>query len=470
MKSLSIRTKITLLCAIALVMVVTVTYFVILFVSDQVFQKSVRDSLIEAVEQNITEIKFSAADAETQFDYDNNDYIEYNGGYLQIDDAFLDELNQVYTSLYSTDGSFLYGENPIALNSAELSFLNSQLQNIKVDGTVYYVFDRELSEQGLEGLWIRGIVSEEKGRPQFLNIARISLIALPLIVLFALISAYILSGKMLRPIQQMVKAASQINKGGDLNKRIELKAGSDELHRLADSFNHMLERLQKSFENERRFTSDASHELRTPISVILAQCEYTLEKERSIKEYQEDLQVILRQSKKMSALINDMLDFTRLESKAQNMAFTKIDLSKLVSSLCEDMALLKDKNISLSFHVQNNVFCSGNHELLSRLLTNLISNAYRYGKTDGHIWVDLAKNDSDNTAVLSVGDDGIGIAAEDLDKIFLRFYQAEQSHSGSGTGLGLAMVYEIAQLHSGSVSVKSELGKGSNFIVTLPLI
>ena len=299
------------------------------------------------------------------------------------------------------------------------------------------------------------------------EISTLSLIILPIILIAAVLGGYFIAKRMLMPIKQITNAAENISRGGDLKKRIELDSGKDELHRLADSFNNMIARLDESFEAERQFTSDVSHELRTPMSVIMAQCEYTLDEERTPQEYERALRLIRRQGRKMTKLINDMLDFVRLERRGTNYQIEKLNLSALVNSVCEDMSLIRERGISLEHEVEDEIWVDGNPALLSRLLSNLISNAYRYGKDDGHIKVRLKKSQDEVT--LSVSDDGIGISREDKEKIFRRFYQADSSRTGSGTGLGLSMVKEIASFHGGSMSVESEPGKGSEFTFHLPV-
>ncbi len=223
----------------------------------------------------------------------------------------------------------------------------------------------------------------------------------------------------------------------------------------------MLDRLETSFEKERRFTADVSHELRTPTSVVLAQCEYALEAPRPEMEYVRSLEVIERQGRKMSKLINEMLAFTRLERGTDRYPMQSLDLSALVRDACEDLSLIREKGITLTAGIADGVTVRGNPELLSRLLTNLVGNAYRYGRADGHIRVDLSTADGD--ALLRVTDDGIGISEDDRTKIFDRFYQADPSRSDAGSGLGLAMASEIARFHGGSLSVESRLGEGSVF-------
>lgn len=465
MKSLSIRSKITLWFTAALLLVVFFTLFIVLSANRQVIQKNIQDNLIETVEDNVDEIEFyhniDNVDLHNETDY----FIRFRGGYLEIDDDFLDQVNEVYTALYHADHTLIYGENPVSRQVSDLEFADSKVQRIKADHTLYYIFDRKLTLKGLEGLWLRGVVSEKQGMAQMSDITRMSLVLLPFMVLVSVIGGYLIAGRMLRPIQKISESASQISSGGDLKRRIAIGEGKDELHQLAKNFNAMFQRLEEAFDAERQFTSDASHELRTPVSVITAQCELSLEEPRSPEEYEDALRTIQRQGIKMSKLINHMLDFTRLEMRADSYVRQTIDLTELVRSVCFDMALIQEKGIVLNYEVEEQVEYNGNYQLLSRMLTNLISNAYRYGKEKGHIFVRLKRQQQE--LELSVSDDGIGIAAEEHTKIFRRFYQADNSRSGSGTGLGLSMVYEIVQFHEGTISVESELEKGSTFIVKL---
>lgn len=469
MKRLSIRFKITFWFTMALILVMSLTYFITFSVSNQTIQKTIRDGLIETVEHNVDEIEFYQSIEGIDLSGDVDYFLEYENGYLEIDDDFLDAVNGVYTALYRIDGVFLYGENPIAGETENYPFADSQVQKIKADGTVYYLFDRELTADGLEGLWLRGVVSEEQGAAQMSSIVRLSLILTPALVIAASIGGYLIARRMLRPIQKISETARQIGRENNLKKRIELGEGNDELHQLADSFNDMFEKLERAFEAERQFTSDASHELRTPVSVIAAQCELSLEKTRSPEEYEEALRVIWRQSRKMTRLINEMLDFTRLEVNPDRYKKEPLNLSEIVKSVCDDMALIKEKEITMQYRVEEGVSLYGNRDLLARLLTNLISNAYRYGRENGHITVCLKRN-NDEAVYLTVQDDGIGIAKEEQQKIFQRFYQADASRTGSGMGLGLSMALEIARFHGGTITVESIQGEGSNFVVSFPAV
>lgn len=465
MKNLSLRYKITLWFSAALLIVVFFTYISVLSVSNQILQKTIRDNLIETVENNYDEFRYYTSLDGLDTDRDTSHFLEFESGYLEVNDDFLDEVNEVYTALYSSESVLLYGENPVSRATYDVEFKDSQIQSIRADGLTYYIFDRKLTLKGLDGLWIRGVVSETQGAVQMTAITRISLILMPAIVLISCIGGHYIVKRMLRPIQKISETAKQIGKENDLKKRIELGSGNDELHQLADTFNDTFDKLDKAFETERQFISDASHELRTPMSVISAQCEFSLEKPRTSEEYESAFRVIRRQSQKMSKMINDMLDFTRMEAGSGKYSMETVDMSELVSSICEDMALIREKNIRLEFKVEKDIVFKGNSELLSRLLINLINNAYRYGNQNGHIWVCLKREGQ--RIHLSVRDDGIGIAKDEQEKIFQRFYQSDNSHSGAGVGLGLSMASEIAHFHGGEITVNSELGMGSTFTVIL---
>lgn len=169
----------------------------------------------------------------------------------------------------------------------------------------------------------------------------------------------------------------------------------------------------------------------------------------------------------MSRLIDDMLVFTRMEQKNESYPKESLNLSELIEDICQDMALLRDKEITLTWELEPDIFFEGNRLLITRLLTNLISNAYRYGNQNGSIFVGLNQKEK---ILITVKDNGIGISKEQQKKIFERFYRADVSRTLEGSGLGLAMVREIVQFHGGEIMVSSESDKGSIFTVSLPVL
>ena len=465
MKNLSIRVKITAWFSGIMAFIVAVTFGIIFWVSNSVTQKSIQDNLIEIVELNVDEIEFYE-EKNYRKELHGDQYIEYLDGYLEIDDDFLDQVNGIYSSLYQETGKLLYGENPSVRAGMEIPFSDGIVKKVTWNRAVYYVYDRLLSGYGVDGLWLRGMVSRDQGTQQLQWLVRLSMIALPALLLLAVIGGYWIAGRALKPIHQITQTAARISQGQDLDKRIHLGGGTDELHQLADVLDNMINRLDQAFKLEQQFTSDASHELRTPMSVIMAQCEYILENTRTPEEYEAALKVIQRQGRKMSKLIEDMLCVAHLEQNKDSYPREMVDFSTLVQDICMDMALLKSKNIVLEREIEPDIFLMGNAMLLTRMVTNLISNGYRYGKQDGRIFIRL-KCDSD--ILLSVEDNGIGISVEQQERIFRRFYRVEAARFSEGAGLGLAMVKDIAKYHGGTVEVVSAVGEGSKFTVKFPV-
>lgn len=463
---MTIRRKLTLAFSAALIALVLVTAVIILSESDAVMLRAVHDDLRAAVEYDAAEVAYHEGALP---DIDNDDrFIGYGDGVLEIDDDFRDVFKEVYTVLYRADGTRVYGTPLMAADASGIPFADGTLVTFTTDGVKYCLYDRALAGDGLDGLWVRGVVSEEREAAQLSGTVRLSLLSLPLLIALAVLGGYVLAGRLLRPIGEMSDTAAQIARGLDLGRRIDIGPGEDELHRLADAFNGMLDRVENAFEAQRRFTADVSHELRTPMSVIMAQCELALEERQTPEEYVEALEVVQRQGGRMSALISDMLDTARLERGAEGFSREPVDLSALTGTVCADMALLAEKGIVLRWETAEGVHVSGNRPLLTRLITNLIGNAYRYGRENGHIGVTLTA--AEGEARLRVTDDGIGIAAQDIENIFHRFYQVDSSRASGGSGLGLAMARHIAAFHGGTLTAESELGRGSSFTFTVPTI
>ncbi len=235
---------------------------------------------------------------------------------------------------------------------------------------------------------------------------------------------------------------------------------------MSAAFDRMFARLEISFETEKQFTSDASHELRTPVAVILAQCEESRTHAMTEEEYQKAFAVVERQAKRMSRMIGQLLQMTRLEQGTQQAVFEQADLTALVEVLCAEQPASK-KDIHIQTDLQAEVEAWFDVTLMSRLLQNLLNNAVRYGRPEGHIWVTLRKNGGEIT--LAVRDDGIGIPKDQLDQIWRRFYQVDHARGPkSGTGLGLPMVQQIAAIHGGQMTVDSIEGAGSCFTLRFP--
>ena len=229
----------------------------------------------------------------------------------------------------------------------------------------------------------------------------------------------------------------------------------------------MFDKLQAVFERERQFTSDASHELRTPASVIIAQCEYALAHARSEEDRNEALEEVLKQARRMSALIGQLLAFARADQGKAKLNEERLNLSELAQRVMEQVAeLAEEKNISVTGNITQNIYVNGDETLLIHLIFNLLENGVKYGRQNGNLHVSL--HEDDLNVICTVTDDGIGIGQEDIHKIWERFYRAEYSRSSEGFGLGLPMCKYIVQAHGGEIFATSTLEAGSTFRFTIP--
>lgn len=466
-KNLTIQKKIIIWFALTLLVIVTLMNTLTFSIAKIVLDEDIKERLMNTVVSNVEEIEyFNRLDAGMEREQ-GDQFLQYNSGWLEIDDDFCDYYEGICTALYDKDGNLLYGEAPVKISRSKAASFTS-VGSVKYKGEKYYVYDRVLSGDSFDGLWLRGVVSRNERINILYNTVRLSFWLLPLLALLAILGGYAITRRSFLPIQQIADSAEEIGKSGDLSRRLDIGWGRDEIHQLASTFNGMFDRLEKAFETERQFTSDASHELRTPTAVILAQAQYGLELADSEEEYRESLEVIKRQAERMNDIINQLLFFTRLDQGSEPVNMEETNLSVLVAEICKDQRLISCKHISVKDDIQPDINVETDRNLFTRMLNNLFSNAYKYGKEKGTITMTLTRMGDD--AVLRLTDDGIGISRENLERIWNRFYQVEPSRNedaGGGLGLGLSIVKQITSLLGGKISVESEEGRGTSFIFVM---
>lgn len=253
-----------------------------------------------------------------------------------------------------------------------------------------------------------------------------------------------------------------------LGERVDEISLEKELKPLAASFNTMMGHIEESFEKQRRFLADASHDLKTPQSIIKSYCDVTLSKARSGDEYIEALDTIRQNVEKMTGLTNRILKVSELDSDALIFHREDLNLAEIAAKAIKTMeAKASRNNISLKISGDSKLMLNGDKARLTEMFSNLIDNAVKYNKHNGSI--DIKLSHQDNEAVVSVKDSGIGISSEKINMIFDRFYRTDESRGVTeGSGLGLSIVKAIIERHGGRIEVKSEPGKGSSFIVYLP--
>ncbi len=300
----------------------------------------------------------------------------------------------------------------------------------------------------------------------------------------ALTGGFWLADRAMRPVRTITQAAKQISET-DLHKRLQLP-GRDELSELGNTFDAMLSRLQAAFERQRQFTADASHELRTPLTIVELEASRALSTHRSVEEYETILRTIKSENQFMVRLVNNLLALARMDGGQVKLKTDALDLSELAAEVIERMSpLAAAQGVSMSVGDLPKLPIVGDRSTLMQMLTNLVENAIKYsaGVTNPTIYIlaGMRVEGGQNLAWVRVSDNGIGIPAEHLGRIFDRFYQVDTARSrtdgsdgdgiepdSSGTGLGLAIAQWIAHAHHGEIRVESEAGKGSTFEVVLP--
>lgn len=300
------------------------------------------------------------------------------------------------------------------------------------------------------------------------RIREIILFALPAALLLAAMGGYLLAGKSLQPVVTISTQAEHIT-AKNLNQRLEIKS-HDEFGRLTRVVNELLSRLERSFRVMREFMADASHELRTPLAIIHGEADVSLSRNRTGEEYRESLSVIRDNAKRMTLIVKDMLDLARAETGQQSLRKQELYLDDLVTTCCRSaQSLARAKDIQLMCSVDEDMSFHGDEELLKRMALNLVQNAIHYTPSGGSVSVELTRHDG--FGCLTVSDNGIGIPAESVDRVFDRFYRVGEARTRAdgGSGLGLSIVKLTAESHGGSVAVTSQLGEGSTFTVRLPL-
>ena len=285
------------------------------------------------------------------------------------------------------------------------------------------------------------------------------------ILLLGLAGGWWLASRAIRPIEDISSTAVKIA-AGDLSHRIDIGETESELGQLAGVLNSTFARLDAAFTQQQQFTSDAAHELRTPVSVVLTQTQAALNRERSAAEYRETIESCQRAAQRMRRLIESLLELARLDAGQQPMKRARFDLAQTARDCVALISPLADERHVKIVCELPPLDCIGDSERLGQVITNLLTNAITYNNENSEVRLNgERKNDC---VILIVSDTGIGISAEDLPRVFDRFYRADTSRSSGNAGLGLAICKAIVEAHGGTIEVSSELKKGTVFTVRLP--
>ena len=300
------------------------------------------------------------------------------------------------------------------------------------------------------------------------SIALVLGIGMAMLVVAAAVVGYGLAGAALRPVREIAATARTFSER-DLHRRIELDLPRDELGQLADTFNRMLARLETAFDSLRRFTADAAHELRAPLTLMRTEAEVALARPRTVEQYRGSLETMLAEVERLSRLADQLLMLARADAGALVAQMTNVDLPNLVEETGGRWrSLAARRGVTLVDQVPDEGYVWGDPDLLRRLIDNLIDNALQYSPSGGTVAISCTLRDS--WWDLVVADSGPGVQPAMKPLLFERFARADPARrrDTGGAGLGLALCAVIAQLHNGSISLDEGPGPGARFVVRLP--
>ena len=380
-------------------------------------------------------------------------------------DEFENFNDGIYYIKYNENNEIIAGKIPKDFDLT-LAFSIEDINTYQIENKKFLYYDTRLKNTGD---WIRGIYPLSRFQNDISKMWDILFYYIaPLFIAFVAFVGYKIVKNAFKPVKKISETALEIKKSKNFSRRIELDNSEDEIHKMASAFNEMLDTVEETFIHEKQFSSDVSHELRTPITVILAQSDYALDYVDTLDEAMESFEVINRQAKEMTSLINQIMELSKLE-RQNEIEKERINFSNIILQLLEDYrTLLENSNIELITNIEKDLRIYGNKLMIERLFINLFTNAMKFTKTT----ISVSLNRINKEIILQIKDDGVGIAKEEQKYIWDRFFQINNSRNkdkNRGSGLGLSMVNKIAQLHSATIEVESEIGKGACFIVRFPI-
>lgn len=454
---LRIRLTIWFLLALGIIMLLFAAF--VYWQTERNMLRQADDALGRAANQTLINIHANNGELRFQNIENNPDALR------QLDDDFVIYLLAPNGTLWGTLGGDREAPLPKLRDIGYLS--------LDANGEPWRILSQEIVVDNVRGR-IQVIQEMEAVEQALSNLQRQFALGIPIALFLAGLGGFLVASRALRPIDKMTRTAQAIT-ANDLTQRIGYKGPQDEIGRLAETFDGMLDRLQKAFLRERRFTGDAAHELRTPLAALKGRIGVTLTKPREPAQYVATLEDMETQVDRLSRLSNDLLFMARLDQVQLRREQEVLQVDDFLGAVVDQIRpLATAKSIQIHETIAPNSSIVGDVDLLIRLFLNLLDNAVKFTPRLGEVHISAQEQDKHLT--ITISDSGPGIAPEHLPNLFQRFYRVEGSRSRvlskngqGGAGLGLAIAHEIALAHGGDIRVDSIVGEGSSFRVQLPL-
>ena len=375
-----------------------------------------------------------------------------------------------FLAVYDASNTIITSDSYIPERLLQEKNSMGEIRIINTNQGKWLLIDQIIDDEGVEKTWLRGVRSLDTYNRTLSDFRRFLFVIIPIYLVIAFLGGIIVTKKALVPLTQMASTAQEIGHG-KLDKRLSLDLPANEIGILALTFNDMLNRLELSFQKEKQFTSDASHELKTPIAVIQAHTENALSLSKNQGELEQSLNIIYQEAKSMNRIVSQLLLLTRSDSSNNSVLFEKLNLSYIVedciSTYIDSSNNSTSNTTTINSDIEPLIYIMGDQTLMTRLFVNLIENSIKYGKESNNIFLSL--HQEKNIIKFLIKDNGIGISPTDIPQIFDPFYRSSETRSLEGSGLGLALVKKIIELHNGEITVESTENSGTTFEILLPI-
>jgi len=391
----------------------------------------------------------------------------------QFDSLTAVSLREKVIQVYDSNEHEIYRYSDVA--GDRINVEKEELDNLREQGDeIYFASGKKEAigykfEENNINVFIISAANDTDGKMNLARLRTILITSFIVGIISAFIIGFIFSQRLLRPIKKIADEVSDISVQ-NLTRRVSTGNAKDEWHYLADTFNHLLDKLQEGFELQRRFISNASHELSTPLTSISSQLEVILEKQRSPEEYDKVIRSVYHDVRHMGKLTQTLLEFARASGNKGGLDIDLVRIDEILMRIPSDLAKLnRDYSVILNFgnmpENEEKLLVFGNEALLFTAIKNIALNACKY--SENHEAIISLSTEQDNIEI-KIEDRGIGISPEEIENIFQPFYRANKSTEGRGFGLGLSMADRIVKLHKGTIKVHSVVNEGTTFTITIP--
>lgn len=379
-------------------------------------------------------------------------------------------VNPVFVEFYDNN-KLLIDKSP-NLKSSNLKLLSDEQNNLFIDTSLNQIPVRQIqtaiiNKNKVVGYLVVAMSMEDFEIVQILK--NILIVLFPLIIIILFFIARFFAGRSILPVKTIIDTSSQITRD-NLQMRIPLPTNKDELYALSQNINNLLDRIEYAIEREKQFTSDASHELKTPLAVIKGTMEVLIRKPRNQQEYEDKINFCISEVDRLNKMVDQLLLLARFENQKQNINNESIYLNALLlDQITRFSDKIATKKITINTNFTSEFYINSDSYLVSIIISNLISNAIKYTNNHGEISIILSQNSE--SLLFTIIDNGIGIAKNDLDKVFHSFYRADSLNHTTikGTGLGLSIVKRLCELLSVTITIESELNVGTIINLSFPL-